>query len=313
MLIHEGNTSTKLAQTNSWLVAAGPPVFGQVPRCARTSTRNVVPIAHTAHMATELQPLPGAQAKEQPAQQGGEEGLQEGELDCGVFHKLESFVASDEFRAALAAGAASSGGEVGLLLPALLVAAPRSQLTTLTPAHRHATQHRASTSGDQGARVAHCPPNPGSPGPGGEGASSSSSYVVVDSEDAVEAMAYYLAQCIAAHPEAQKLAPKQLQDALALTLQVWGEAGQQDLAPRAPCCARTSARGRGAPRTHARTRAHEHCTARTRAPHACRAASAGPEADAVQADLQLRPHGVPLVRAHVQRAANVPEPMVRGR
>jgi len=36
----------------------------------------------------------------------------------------------------------------------------------------------------------------------------------------VEAMAFYLAQCIAAHPEAQKLAPKQLQDALSNTLQV---------------------------------------------------------------------------------------------
>lgn len=48
----------------------------------------------------------------------------------------------------------------------------------------------------------------------------SSSYVLVNNEDAVEAMAFYLAQCIAAHPEAQKLAPKQLQDALSNTLQV---------------------------------------------------------------------------------------------
>ncbi|KAF5836099.1 hypothetical protein DUNSADRAFT_6470 [Dunaliella salina] len=48
---------------------------------------------------------------------------------------------------------------------------------------------------------------------------SQAGYVVVQQEDAVEAMAFYLAQCIAAHPEAQKLAPKQLQDALSSTLQ----------------------------------------------------------------------------------------------
>eukprot|EP00983_Pelagomonas_calceolata_P014999 476918-Pelagomonas_calceolata.AAC.3 len=52
---------------------------------------------------------------------------------------------------------------------------------------------------------------------------SQAGYVVVQQEDAVEAMAFYLAQCIAAHPEAQKLAPKQLQDALSSTLQVRGD------------------------------------------------------------------------------------------
>ena len=47
-----------------------------------------------------------------------------------------------------------------------------------------------------------------------------SAFVLVNNEDAIEAMAYYLAQCIAAHPEAQRLAPQQLQLALANALQV---------------------------------------------------------------------------------------------
>lgn len=45
-------------------------------------------------------------------------------------------------------------------------------------------------------------------------------FLVVDKEDAVEALAYYLAQCITKHPEAQALPPKQLQQAVSMALQV---------------------------------------------------------------------------------------------
>eukprot|EP00197_Chlamydomonas_leiostraca_P011350 CAMPEP_0202867078 /NCGR_PEP_ID=MMETSP1391-20130828/8645_1 /ASSEMBLY_ACC=CAM_ASM_000867 /TAXON_ID=1034604 /ORGANISM="Chlamydomonas leiostraca, Strain SAG 11-49" /LENGTH=184 /DNA_ID=CAMNT_0049547083 /DNA_START=95 /DNA_END=649 /DNA_ORIENTATION=+ len=43
-------------------------------------------------------------------------------------------------------------------------------------------------------------------------------FVVVESEEAIESMAYYLAQCIAACPEAQALPPQKLQEALTTTL-----------------------------------------------------------------------------------------------
>jgi hypothetical protein len=36
----------------------------------------------------------------------------------------------------------------------------------------------------------------------------------------VDAMAFYIAQCLAQHPEARGLTPKQIQDALAVTLKV---------------------------------------------------------------------------------------------
>lgn len=43
-------------------------------------------------------------------------------------------------------------------------------------------------------------------------------FEMVEREDAVEAMAYYIAQCLSKHPEAQVMSPKQLQDALSTAL-----------------------------------------------------------------------------------------------
>jgi hypothetical protein len=45
-------------------------------------------------------------------------------------------------------------------------------------------------------------------------------FEVVQRQDAVDAMAFYIAQCLAQHPEARGLTPKQIQDALAVTLKV---------------------------------------------------------------------------------------------
>lgn len=43
-------------------------------------------------------------------------------------------------------------------------------------------------------------------------------FEIVEKDHAVEAMAYYIAQCLAKHPDAQVMSPKQLQEALGSAL-----------------------------------------------------------------------------------------------
>lgn len=52
------------------------------------------------------------------------------------------------------------------------------------------------------------------PDSGDTAAAAQAEFVVVNRDDALQAMAYYIAQCLAKCPEAQKMSPKQLQEAL---------------------------------------------------------------------------------------------------
>lgn len=45
-------------------------------------------------------------------------------------------------------------------------------------------------------------------------------YVMIDQEDAVQSLAYYIAQCLVRCPEAQKLKPEELQTALCTSFKV---------------------------------------------------------------------------------------------
>jgi len=200
------------------------------------------------------------------------ETQESGEVDCGLYDDLATYVASPSFLKAFnlrREGGGSEGGVSGCsaCLPCHNVDSPwtlvqplqhpfcardwqgresglqRADPQVLLPPGQH--QNPPSPPGSSSSRAdAAAPAAPTAPAATGQGGTcskreepsptssqSADNYVVVNNEDAVEAMAFYLAQCIAAHPEAQKLAPKQLQDALSTTLQVSFQARSGHVVP----------------------------------------------------------------------------------
>lgn len=59
-------------------------------------------------------------------------------------------------------------------------------------------------------------------------------FEMVDQQDAVDALAYYLASCLMKMPEAQAMQPRQLQDALTVAMRVGGWVGAPPCLPA--CC-----------------------------------------------------------------------------
>jgi len=135
-------------------------------------------------------------------------GAVEASCDCEAFHKLESFISGPEFLKTLegqcGSAAVNTLQELELSDKAQLI----HDATSRNLSNSDFNQSEPTSAASASPSVA--PEQPGTQ----SGQVGAEDYIVIDKEDAVEALAYYLASYLVKLPEAQAMPPKKLQEAI---------------------------------------------------------------------------------------------------